>query len=515
MIRRRLWARRCDDGGTSLVLALIFVTVGSLVIMAVLALVDTNVRATIQLTSAASGTAAAEGAANIAINDLRDGTFGGISGTSCFSGGDPRLLDHFYQRPDGTWDSARVVCELDTANTINPIGTPTQALTTLDTTAPGLLGPFGIWVTNTLGGSAAGSLKVTGDIYSSSNIEVQKSSILIPASGNLTSSTSIRARLGCTSGSGLFNPPATCNTGGSGAPDPGYTVPPFTGLPNQTVPLCAPVMTFQPGRYTDFVNLTARTTSSLCQGVLQFLPGIYYFDFPTTVLTPMVPWTISAGTVIGGALRPGVTLGPGMALSNNCVSPLPIAPGPGWLAPAKTDGVTFVFSGGSQMVVSGSAKVELCGRYAGDSAPLAVYAQPTTGSLSNACNQTSWPCAAIVTTTPTAFVVQGTVYLPKRELVLTLNNASTQAFRGGAVVRRAWANTNRSATAAFPAVIETPVDQPRTVVLLSVFLCPQSTSCPTGQGQLLLRAKVAIVDPTKIPVAGKRQMTVLSWSLLG
>jgi hypothetical protein len=497
--------RPYDDRGSTLVLALAFIVVGSLVLMAVLALADTNERATIALNSQADSTAAAEGAANVAINTLRNGTFAG-SGT-CLGSGNTLSLPNFYQRQDGSHDSVRVTCDLDPTTTTAPIGTPGRALLTLDTTASGLFGPFGISVTNPQLAGSTGSLRVTGDVQSNSNIVVQKS-LFLP-SGNLTSSGAIRANQSCTSGSGLFSPAPTCNTG-SVIADPAYPLPSVAGLPTRAVPACAPVMTFQPGRFTDVVNLIART-SSLCQGgngVLQFLPGIYYFEFGPS--NAMVPWTLTAGTVVGGALRAGVTLGPGMPLSNNCVSPLPT--GPGWLAPSPDDGVTFVFSGGSQMVVSGSAKVELCGRYAGRSAPIAVTALPTTGALASTCGSTAWPCAAVWTTTPTAFVVQGTVYLPTRELVLGLNNTTTQSLRGGAVVRRAWANTSRSTTSA--AVIEAPVDpytERRTVVYLNVYLCRGASSC--SGGQLTLRTKVSIIDPSGIPAAGARQMTVLSWSL--
>jgi hypothetical protein len=509
MTRRRFCVRPYDDRGTSLVLALVFITVGSLVVMAVLALADTNLRTTIALSSQDSETAAAEGAANVAINTLRKGSFGGLG--NCFGGTNTLPLNSFYQRPDGTQDSAYVTCDLDTTNSTPPIGTPATALLTLDTTATGVLGPFGISVTNPQLIGSTGSLSVTGDVQSNSNIVIQPKSGFVP-SGNLTSSGAIRANTGCSGGSGLFSPPSpTCNAPTVADPatvGAGWTLPTVAGLANQAVPACGPVMTFQPGRYTDVVSLALRTSTS-CQGgngVLQFLPGIYYFQFGPSYA--MIPWGLTAGTVVGGALRAGVTLGPGMPLSNNCVSPLPAGPGP---APLPADGVTFVFSGGSQMVVSGSAKVELCGRYAGDSAPLAVYAEPTTGALASTCTNTFWPCAAIWTTTPTAFVVQGTIYTPSRELVLWLNNSSTQRLRGGAVVRRAWANTTRSA--ASTAVIETPpITARRTVVYLNVYVCPNHLPCASPAGELRLKTKVSVIDPSEDPVAGQRQMTVLSWS---
>src|SRR5262249_28337419 len=146
------------------------------------------------------------------------------------------------------------------------------------------------------------------------------------------------------------------------------------------------------------------------------------------------------------------------------------------------------------------------GRYAGSRPPIAVTALPTPAPLASTCATTAFPCAAIWTTTPTAFTVQGTVYLPNRELVLTLNNSSTQSIRGGAIGRRAWASTTRTAAGA---IIETPSPgvSPRAVAYLNVYVCVNSATCDSG-GEHLLSTKVSIVDsPTG------RQVTVLSWSL--
>jgi len=538
MIRRRLWARRSDDRGTSLLMALIFVTVGALVIMAVLGLVDANVRGTIQLSSEASATAAAEGAANIAINDIGNWTFGGASGGPCFNpslptsnGGNTRLLANFYQRPDQTMDSAAVTCEWDASagTSIAPYGTPSRPLLTLDVTATNALNPpFGISVTNTLS-IANSSLRVAGDIFSNSNMVIQPKVLGIGPSLVATSPGTIRAIRACTSGSGYFTPTPTCSSGTPIAdPLSTYPRPVVAGLPNRTVPACAPVMTLPYGHYgspnaaTGLATAAALSalTSTACQGgngVLLFQPGIYYFEFgpPDTV----VPWTISAGTVIGGALRPGVTAGPSMPVPNSCVSPVPTTSG-GPITVSPADGVTFVFSGGSWMDIISAARVELCGRYGGFGPPLAIYAEQATGALGSACTNAGWPCAAVVTGVPVtgvplpaAFQVEGTIYLPQRELVLNVSNSSNQNVRGGVVVRRFWANTSRTTTTP---VIETQTEvngQRRTVVWLNVYLCPGSSSC-TASGTKALRAKVSIVDPSGVPVVGQRQLTVLSWSLL-
>ena len=206
MSRRRFCVRPYDDRGASLALALIFITAGSIVLMAVLALADTNIRATIQMNIQATGTAAAEGAANVAINALRKGTFGGSG--NCFGASNTLPLPDFYQRPGGTRDSARVTCDLDPTTTTDPIGTPATALLTLDTTATGLLGPTGISVTNPQLTGSTGSLRVTGDVQSNSNIVIQPKVLVVP-SGNLTSSGAIRANRACTAGSGLFSPSPT------------------------------------------------------------------------------------------------------------------------------------------------------------------------------------------------------------------------------------------------------------------------------------------------------------------
>src|SRR5262249_44254822 len=148
--------------------ALIFVSVGSLALMAVLALVDVSMRSTTQLTSQDSTTAEAEGAANIAINAVRNKSFGLPAGAPagtdpCSDATYPLSLPEFYQRLDGTKDSARVTCELDTASTV---GTPAKGLVTLDQAAPlPLIGPWGIWVTDTAS-SGTGSFSVTGDVQS-------------------------------------------------------------------------------------------------------------------------------------------------------------------------------------------------------------------------------------------------------------------------------------------------------------------------------------------------------------
>ena len=83
MTPKRFCIRPGDDRGASLVLALVFVTVVSLVIMATLTFADTSMRATIALRGNVAQTAAAQGAAQVAINELRTSTYVGTDG-NCF-----------------------------------------------------------------------------------------------------------------------------------------------------------------------------------------------------------------------------------------------------------------------------------------------------------------------------------------------------------------------------------------------------------------------------------------------
>jgi hypothetical protein len=67
-------------------------------------------------------------------------------------------------------------------------------------------------------------------------------------------------------------------------------------------------------------------------------------------------------------------------------------------------------------------------------------------------------------------------------------------------------------------VIEIPDDSPGygpggTVVFLEVYVC-RGPTCSVATGTRALTARVFIDDPTGTPVAGSRQMTIQSWSVL-
>jgi hypothetical protein len=356
---------------------------------------------------------------------------------------------------------------------------------------------------------------------------VHSNSQISLVNGNLTATGAITARRPCLPPiGGVFTPAATCNNGI--LVNIPYTLPSLTGLPPRTVPACGTttgVYTLSPGVYTNSNGLSNLTSSS-CQGgnaIVHLLPGIYNFAFsPTLFPTPSIGvWTVTAGTVIAGNLRPGLTLTPGVQppVPNACKSPVPT--GAGWVAPEPDDGVTIVMGGNAQLAVTLAGRVEICGRYSPNAMPVAIAAQDTTGVLGALCTATVFPCAALstgllVANAPFAMYVQGTTMLPNREFVVSLSPTSQQLYRGGVIARRAGSFSTQGPSA--PPVIEVlptnPTAPRRTVVYLNVFVCPGSSTCSSG-GELKLRSKVAFNDPTGLTVTGARQVSVLSWSLQG
>ncbi|MFD7156089.1 hypothetical protein ACFV9C_15890 [Kribbella sp. NPDC059898] len=140
-----------------------------------------------------------------------------------------------------------------------------------------------------------------------------------------------------------------------------------------------------------------------------------------------------------------------------------------------------------------------------------VVAGPYTGGGSGRCAVVS-----TVNTSGNKFYVQGTTYVPKGVVDITLNNAIEQVFRFGLIARSAWIKLTGSFTFT-GAVIEVPDDTPGSLfsVYLTTYVCPAAATCDTG-GTPVLRSRVAFGDSDPAaPVAGQRQVSVLSWSRPG
>jgi hypothetical protein len=111
------------------------------------------------------------------------------------------------------------------------------------------------------------------------------------------------------------------------------------------------------------------------------------------------------------------------------------------------------------------------------------------------------------------FYVQGTTYAPGAVLDVTLNNAVEQIFRFGVIARSLWIKETGSFLFA-GVVIEVPDDSPGFVlsVYLTAYVCPGTGACTPG-GTGALRSKVAFIDADPVtPIAGQRQVSILSWS---
>lgn len=117
------------------------------------------------------------------------------------------------------------------------------------------------------------------------------------------------------------------------------------------------------------------------------------------------------------------------------------------------------------------------------------------------------------------FYVQGTAYLPRSKVDITLNNISGQVFRSGLVVRSASLAITASSSYAGP-VIELPDNTlaPKPLDMsFSAYLCPDGSSCPASPPsagwQLVGRAQARYTDDAFTPVPGDRAVTVLSWKV--
>jgi hypothetical protein len=510
-----------DDSGATLIIALIFITVVSIVVAVVLSFVDTSMRTTVAVRGEAATAAAADGAAQLAINNLRLGPYKGSEGCA----GLGPTVDNVYEQA-GTKYSATVTCAVDTADStaggsggvlaINDKNRPGQAVLTLG--GPTEDGGFDV----KLGGGSV--LKVHGNIQSDSYINVQK---------NLTTdgSGSVTAVSGCV---GTIAPAANC--AGTRVDDPNYKDPPAPPA-LATLPKCPTtgnVMQFTPGLYKsrsalNDLMLGDDGSRKGCAGVIiQFTPGRYYFDLDDTG-----EWLIPAGYLIGGELVDPQLGQPGHAASvpGACKTPIPPDDPAGraaWTAPAN-GGVEFVLGGNTHITLDKNSNVELCGTYATDSPPITLYGLKHTigtGTLtvraqaSTDCVRKSIAnggCAVIDANKhpDTALFIQGTTYTPLDYVNVDLNNRAGQQFRYGIIARKLQLTATGSSDLS-QAVIEVPdfvfVNPPLTVLYLTVCVYPGSTGgLPCTKPQL--KVKVGIADPDATVQPGKRQVTIYNWSV--
>jgi hypothetical protein len=516
---------RSDDSGATLIFALIFITVVAVMIAAVLSFVDTSMRTTVAVRSEAAKAAAADGAAQVAINYIRTNDFITGGAGTCVDGMSP--LGDFYQEA-GIHYSASVTCAPDDIDSV--AGGAGGGLSITSSNRPGQavltdgLGSndgFDVYPRGNL------TMQVQGEIRSNSYITVQK---------NLRSTANISAVGNCValSGGTIQSTGGTvqCNLGGGGWADPGYDKPAESGpLVTRTLPTCTGgtrVYDFLPGVYTDGAALSSYTssTNSCKNSVLWFHPGTYYFNFS-------LPWSIDSGTVVGGTPTSTLSVSPAPTLPFSCETPIDEGQ-PGWTKPSANAGVEFVL-GGQSRIDLGAGRMELCGTYHTDAPPIALYVltHPAgtppgpivpaatgkfcaneIGDSSNSNNGGS--CATLFSdkSPNSTLYVQGTTYAPSAWVDIDINNNSGQVFRFGIISRKLSLIATASSDLSKP-IIEVPnlvySGPSLTVLYLAVFVCTGTTPCSTS-GTPQLKVKVGITDPDGTVTAGKRQVTVYDWS---
>ncbi|WP_328379768.1 hypothetical protein OHB13_34470 [Streptomyces sp. NBC_00440] len=336
---------RDDEQGATLILALAFVVVFSLVTVSVLSFAGTGLKAASVYVDQGKRSYSADGATQLAIKN--------------FSQGNP-CAD--YTGPPINGRQMIVHCDPLNASPATARATqPQDALRSMGRTAKD-----GINVTTH-------GLRVQGSVFSHSDITTG-------AGASMKVSGDVSAVGDCSSAvSQTQLPPAQapyvhdCANDTPSAPadeavgaDPDYT-PPATAVPvRQTVPACPDagswLVRLRPGYYDDARALT-RLTGGDCHNVVVWLqPGIYYFDFTFTGGTAV--WTVDDPTVsVVGGTQAGWDPG---------APARPAIPDPGGCDRTRPEGVEVMMGGGSRFQVD-RGHAELCAPVTPDAQQVAVY----------------------------------------------------------------------------------------------------------------------------------------------
>ncbi|MCU1690356.1 MAG: hypothetical protein JWN20_2284, partial [Jatrophihabitantaceae bacterium] len=277
------------------------------------------------------------------------------------------------------------------------------------------------------------------------------------------------------------------------------------------------VAEFFPGLYTSAAVLNDCDST---KALMHFNPGTYFFDFQDPGSGTHL-WTSSTVVVAGTPTNPLDGAKP-PSVPGACINPI---------ESASAVGAQFVFGGDSQLALAkapGNAVqgFELCASYSASSIPTSVYglkADLTNGALTahaqSGCVIAVGGCDLIsdgANGAKPTFYFEGFVYAPLASVNVVVNNTAKPFFNFGVVLRHLSLTSTGSASGT--AYISLPDNSPGygttdTIADLTVYVCPGASTC-TSSGKVKLRARVRITDPTGTPVAGARQVTILSWSML-
>ena len=507
--RQRLLSNQADDRGAALLLVLIVVTVVALAGAAMLSFSDTSLRTTVALRDQGAAAYAADGAAQVAISKLQNGSFPNKCATQT---GDPLSLGNatnaFYQSAQSSSSAlnAYVLCTPDpltgTGVVVSSANKPADAIRTLGNDA-GVVGQ------DYSKGAANKTVNVAnGNVISESSIKTGSNTLAVTGTGVKLQAKSVG---GCT---GIFAPTA-CQSGTVLGPPTSYSAPtdPVSLAPP---PVCTSTYAaFRPGLYNTSHLTTYLNGTCGMKSVVWFSPGTYYFDFTGTWTAPA---RLVGGTPTDSADKPITGLDPTNASTLSKLSQLNPSSAGACANPSDqiAPGVMFVFGGGSKVDL-GSRKLEICATYSATSVPIAIYG-PTTPIPVNGGTATSPVSAQTICKLDTCslfqtsasgkaeFHIQGFTYAPNARIALTFKNSVGQMFSWGLVARSfSLAGTGSTPPDAFVQLPPNSVSTSYSVMYLSVWVCPAGAS-PCNSGPARLTAKVQV---TGSPAA----VTVLSWSV--
>ncbi|MFD7081822.1 hypothetical protein [Streptomyces sp. NPDC059918] len=340
---------RDDEQGSSLILALAFIVVFSLVTVSLLSFAATGLKAAGVYAEQGKRDYSADGATQLAIKN--------------FSQGNPCAP---YTAPPINGRQMIVHCD--------PLNA--SAATTRATQPQDALRSLGRAATDGVHVSTPG-LRVQGSVFSHSNITTGAGASMVvsgdvSAVGDCSGAVS-QTRLSPTQAPyahGCANDTPSDPADAVVGADPDHT-PPATAVPvRRTVPACPGpgpgpgswLVRLQPGYYDDARALT-HLTGGDCPGVVVWLqPGVYYFDFTFTGAAGV--WTVDDPTVsVVGGTQAGWDPG---------APTRPAVPDPGGCATTRPEGVQVMMGGGSRLQVD-RGHVELCAPVTPDAQQVAVY----------------------------------------------------------------------------------------------------------------------------------------------
>ncbi|MFD8141893.1 hypothetical protein [Streptomyces sp. NPDC059708] len=337
--------RRDDEQGATLVLALAFVVVFTLVAVSLLSFAGTGLKAAGAYANQGRRSYGAEGATQLAIANF-------AQGNPCAD----------YTAPPLNGQRMTVHCDPLNASAATTRATqPQEALRSL-----GQAAGDGVHVTTS-------GLRVQGGVFSRSDVTTSAGASML-VSGDVSAVGDCSRAVSQTPLSPTQAPYAhACANDTPPAPadavmgaDPDHA-PPVTAVPvRRTVPACPAagswLVRLQPGYYDDAGALT-RLTGGDCPGVVVWLqPGVYYFDFTFTGGAPV--WTVGDPTV-------GVVGGTPAGWDPEAPT-RPAVPDPGGCDRTRPEGVQVVMGGESRFQVD-RGHAELCAPVTPDAQQVAVY----------------------------------------------------------------------------------------------------------------------------------------------